>query len=62
MYEQPSRINCSMLPREVEMVFDWTGSAREVNCKRALSNPRDWIERYVKTYLYFFTFSIYLDI
>ena len=53
VYEQPSRINCSIRLDASQRSWDgvWLNkSAREVKCKSALSSPEDWILRYIRTY------------
>ena len=50
-----SHINCGMWLDASQRSWDciWLNrSAREVKCKSALSSPKDWILRYIKTYLF----------
>ena len=50
-----SSINCSIWLDASHISWDggWLNrSDREVKCKSALSNPEDWIRRYIRSYLY----------
>ena len=58
-----SHINCSIWLDASQRSWDsiWLNrSAGEVKCKTSLSNPKDWILRYIKTYLFIIKTYCYL--